>query len=476
MKRRDFLRQVAASGILAGPVIRRAMAGEEPMAVCHPTYASVKEALQSPREKYAFVPAILVGTGAKRPDYMATVDVDPASQKYGQVVGRLPMPDRGDELHHYGWNACSSCHGERHRRYLIVPGFASSNVHIIDALDPKNLKLEKTISGEEIAQKTNLSTPHTVHCRADGVVMISMLGDSAGKAPGGFLEIDPEFNIAGRWESSLDKMDFNYDFWYQPRHNVMVSSEWSAPNTVKGGFQLADVKAGKYGQHLNFWDWSKRQIIQSIDLGDSGRIPLEVRFHHDPDSTHGYVGAALGSTVFHWHRVNDQWEVEKVIEVDPVPTEGWPFPVPGLVTDILLSLDDRFLYFSNWLHGDIRQYDIQDPSRPKLTGRVWLGGVIGHEPNGLRENLVGGPQMLQLSRDGRRLYVTSSLYSVWDDQFYPRMAERGSWMYQIDCDPDRGGMQRNEDFLVDFGQEPWGPARAHEIRFPGGDCTSDIWV
>ena len=37
-------------------------------------------------------------------------------------------------------------------------------------------------------------------------------------------------------------------------------------------------------------------------------------------------------------------------------------------------MDDRFLYFSNWLHGDLRQYDISDPANPRLTGRLWLGG------------------------------------------------------------------------------------------------------
>lgn len=47
-----------------------------------------------------------------------------------------------------------------------------------------------------------------------------------------------------------------------------------------------------------------------------------------------------------------------------------PTSIPGLITDILLSLDDHFLYFSNWLHGDIRQYDVSDPQRPRLTGQV----------------------------------------------------------------------------------------------------------
>jgi selenium-binding protein 1 len=84
--------------------------------------------------------------------------------------------------------------------------------------------------------------------------------------------------------------------------------------------------------------------------------------------------------------------------------------------------------------------------------------------------------MLQLSLDGKRLYVTNSLLSAWDNQFYPDLARRGSYMLQVDCDTESGGLSINESFLVDFGQEPAGPARAHEMRYPGGDCTSDIWV
>ena len=271
-------------------------------------------------------------------------------------------------------------------------------------------------------------------------------------------------------------MKFNYDFWYQPRHNVMISSEWGSPNTVSQGFKLDDVKAGKYGQQLHFWDWKEHTVTQSLDLGEKGMIPLEVRFHHDPDSVHGFVGAALSSTIWHWYKIEDKWQADTVVAVDPVETEGWPFPVPGLITDIVLSMDDKWLYFSNWLHGDLRQYDVSDPANPKLTGQVWLGGVIGKgEPmNG--KKLGGGPQMLQLSLDGKRLYVTNSLYSPWDNQFYPSMAKEGSYLIQIDCDSEKGGLKVNEKFMVDFGKEPGGAARAHEIRFPGGDCTSDIWV
>lgn len=205
-------------------------------------------------------------------------------------------------------------------------------------------------------------------------------------------------------------------------------------------------------------------------------VPLEVRFHHNPDSDHGFVCAALSSSIWHFHKKGGQWVAEKVIQVEPVKVAGQADPVPGLMTDILLSLDDRFLYLANWLHGDVRQYDIANPSRPKLTGQVWVGGLLGKGGTIRGKKPAGGPQMIQLSLDGKRLYFTSSLYSTWDNQFYPDIAKRGSLMLQLDCDPKSGGMSWNKGFCVDFGAEPGGPARGHEIRFPDGDSTSDIWV
>lgn len=63
--------------------------------------------------------------------------------------------------------------------------------------------------------------------------------------------------------------------------------------------------------------------------------------------------------------------------MEPLKVKNWILPeMPGLITDFLISLDDRFLYFVNWLHGDIRQYNIEDPIKPVLTGQVWVGGLL----------------------------------------------------------------------------------------------------
>lgn len=89
--------------------------------------------------------------------------------------------------------------------------------------------IHKVVEGSEIKAKTNLANPHTAHCLGSGEVMISCMGDKEGEAKGNFLLLDEEFNIKGTWTS--DSLKFGYDFWYQPYHNVMVSTEFGRPNS-----------------------------------------------------------------------------------------------------------------------------------------------------------------------------------------------------------------------------------------------------
>src|SRR3954454_9380541 len=410
----------------------------------HSSPASFYESPQAARharpEEFLYLACLHEGTGVAEPDFLAVVDAED-----GRIVHETPMPNVGDELHHFGWNRCSSaCHGPD-RSHLIVPGCRSSRIHVLDvAHDPRAPRIEKVIEPEELVAKTGYTRPHTVPCMPGDNVVVSMLGDADGNGAGGFAVLDARtFEVKGRWENGGEKPPFNYDFWYQPRQNTLVSSEFGEPNAYEGGFDIEDVEAGRYGQRLHFWDLEERSLQQTIDLGPEGLIPLEVRWLHDPDSEDGFVGAALSSNMFRWHRPNGSWEAEKVIDVENIDLEGWPLPggVPGLITDLVVSMDDRFLYFSNWLHGDLRQYDISDPAHPKLTGQLWLGGLLGKQSAGGRK-LDAGPQMLQLSMDGRRLYVTNSLYSTWDNQFYPGMK---SWMLKLDCDPN-GGLTLDENF------------------------------
>src|SRR5690606_17115877 len=97
------------------------------------------------------------------------------SSRFGQVTHRLELPHAGDELHHFGWNACSASlcpyapHPHVRRRYLVVPGLRSSRIYIVDTEpDPAAPRIVKIIEPEELAAKTGYSRPHTVHCGPDG--------------------------------------------------------------------------------------------------------------------------------------------------------------------------------------------------------------------------------------------------------------------------------------------------------------------
>ena len=101
-------------------------------------YRSPAAAIAAPPERLAYV-AALDPAGSER-DAMTVVDCDAESPTYGEVVGWTDLPTAGNELHHFGWNACSSAlchkghahHGTLERRYLVVPGLLSSRTYVLD--------------------------------------------------------------------------------------------------------------------------------------------------------------------------------------------------------------------------------------------------------------------------------------------------------------------------------------------------------
>src|SRR5690242_2854385 len=121
-------------------------------------YPSARMAAQAPPENLAYV-VMLNPNKDGRPDALGVVDVAPGSATYGQLVGKLDMPNAGDELHHFGWNACSAClcpyapHPHVERRYLLVPGINSSRIHIIDTKpDPRQPSMFKVIEPQTLLE------------------------------------------------------------------------------------------------------------------------------------------------------------------------------------------------------------------------------------------------------------------------------------------------------------------------------------
>jgi selenium-binding protein 1 len=428
-----------------------------------------------------------------KPDALSVVELDPQSSQYGQIIEQVDMPGAGDELHHFGWNACSSClcpsspHPHMERRYLVVPGMRSSRIHIVDTKpDPRKPRITKVIQAEEVAKKTGYSRPHTSHCGPDGIYL-NALGSVNGGGPGGIFVLDAEsFEVRGPWEADRGPQRLSYDFWWHLGNDTMITSEWGTPDMVEAGVNPELLLGGKYGHAIHVWDLRKRTHLQALDLGAEQQMVLELRPSHDPAATYGFVGVVtslkdLSASIWVWHRDGQnggsQWKIKKVIEIPAEPAEAQRLPellkgfgaVPPFITDINLSLDDRFLYVSCWGTGEFRQYDVSDPFNPVQTGSVRLGGMVNRTPHPKQpaEPLNGGPQMVEVSRDGRRVYVTNSLYRTWDDQFYPD-GIRG-WMVKLDVNPN-GGMTLDPNFFVKTDG-----LRPHQVRLQGGDASSDSY-
>jgi len=128
-------------------------------------HPSPRLAGKAPPETLAYV--AMFDPDRQQPDGIAVVDLDPVSPSYAQIVGSVAMSNAGDELHHFGWNACSSClcpnmpHPHVERRYLVVPGLRSSRIHILDTKpDPRHPTIVKVIEPEVIAERTGYTRRH----------------------------------------------------------------------------------------------------------------------------------------------------------------------------------------------------------------------------------------------------------------------------------------------------------------------------
>jgi selenium-binding protein 1 len=296
----------------------------------------------------------------------------------------------------------------------------SNKLFIYDlTADPRKPKLVKTVD----LDPTGYSGPHTIYAVPDGV-LLAMLGKTDGGGPGALVLVDDDGNFKQAWPVVRPDGEpgYMYDVGIKPEMNRMISSSWAHPEHVKegGGPEHA-------GKDVVVWDWKEKKILQveEVDLA-----PLEVRWMHGPNGKGGYTNAAFGNSVWYWDDVEGDGHLEfhRVIEL----------PENSAPADMRISYDNRYLYVSLWGGGKVQQYDISSPKSPKLLSEVE----------------IPQPNMMKLTPDSRRLYVTNSLLSALDGQ-----VSFGAWL--IDVGPD--GMKIDENFKPDFQHFATGPAGPHDM-------------
>lgn len=392
----------------------------------------------SQREKLLYVAC--VDKGGEDPDFVAVVGVDPDDPStFSKIIHRVDMNYLGDELHHFGYN--------HDKTYLMVPGLFSGKLYIVDVSDPER-PFVKSVN-ETLIEKSGYTTPHTIMGMENGNNLVTMIGaNSESTAPGGIVEVNGksgEFVRSFGPEASRDPdkipPKYMYDAGVKPELNLMVTTSFGLPRNVGPGITIDEL-----GTDIYLWDWKERKVIHTENIG-MGTGALEVRWRADEGSTVGYTNAPGSNEIWAWSDLDHdgKYSFKAVIKL----------PDGSVPTDMLLTDDDKYLYVSNWMGNNVRQYDITDPLNPMLISEVEI-------PNS---------QMLRLSPDRKRLYVTNSLLSTWDDTEFPKGVTRNKeyGIFLIDVDHKNGGMNLNKDFHVNMmkvqKKNTVGPARPHMMLF-----------
>jgi selenium-binding protein 1 len=350
--------------------------------------------------------------GGQGADFLSVIDVNLASSTYGNILRRVEVGSMGNEAHHMGFTD--------DRTKIWAAALNTSRFFIFDvATDPMNPRLMRTI--DDVPGLTGLSGPHTPYA-IPGRMLISMASGADGTGPGGLAE----FTNDGEFVASHKAPNHPYETVVKPEFNRMITSSWVSQRTFMSAPDQWDPK--DFSNTILVWDLKAREILQELP-GDP--IPLAARWALQPNATYGYNISNGGDSIWMFRMQSDgTFTYKKAADVGSGCGPG----------DLRQSPDDRYLYVSCVRGSEIQAWDISNPEEIRLHDTV--------------QGLVQA-NMMHVTYDGRRLYVTNSAISSID--YSPRYALR-----LIHIGPD-GRMKLDPFFAIDFSKPPDGPARPHDM-------------
>jgi selenium-binding protein 1 len=390
------------------------------------------------KEKFMYVVAT-DGQG-NNPDFLALIGTDPEDEdKYGRIFARLDMPNVDDELHHFGY----SLDQER----LIIPGLFSNRIHVVD-LKPNPKKPKITAVYENLVADSGYIVPHTVIAMPDNLVMVTMIGAySPTTAPGGVVFLNDrtgefvDYYGPGPIRDADVPPKYMYDFGLNETNNIAVSTTFGWPANVGGGINPAG-----FGDEITFWNYAGEFPTQTKSL-EYMCGALEVRWIEERNM--GMTNCPGTSKVWLWEDEDQDgtYDFHQILSTD----DGLLGPV-----DIVLAEDNRVLYVTNWFANTVQEFDISDPYSPVLIDEVW----------------VPHPNMLRVSVDGKRVYVSNELVTTWDNDpslGEPRNDHYGIWLFHRQNNGILVSETADSSAWVDFSnvrmKKSRGPAGPHQMFF-----------
>ncbi len=369
-------------------------------------------------------------------DKLVTIDVNPESEHYGQVVHTLSVGGR-NEAHHSGFTD--------DRKYLWAGSLDTNKIFIFDVYtDPAKPKLHKVID-DFVSKSGGVVGPHTTYALPGRMIVTGLSNnqDHGGRTAlveytnaGEYIDtywMPTDDNLHGAVKSGQYADGYGYDIRALPRRNVMFTSSFTGWSNYMMDFgkMLNDQEAMKrFGNTVVVWDLHTRKPIRVLDVPGA---PLEIRCAWDAENNYCFTTTALTSQLVVMYEKDGVWQADMVADI------GVPADVP-LPVDISITSDDKGLWVQTFLDGKTRYFDISDPFNP----------VQKYE-----HKIADQVNMVSQSWDGKRLYYTSSLLSNWDMK-----GEKNQQYFKLF---HWDGEKLTEQFSIDFYAKKLG--RAHQMRF-----------
>ena len=377
-------------------------------------------------------------------DKLVTIDVNPASKRYGQVVHKVSVggKPRG-EAHHMGFTD--------DRRFLWAGGLDDSRIHVFDVgSNPAKPRLVKTIVN--FSGKSGFVGPHTFYAMPGRMLVAGLSNSKTNGGETGMVLYNNRGDVISTHamptaEVSGVKGDgYGYDIAINPGRNAMLTSSFTGRDNYMRplGEVVKDAEAMKrFGNTLVLWDLKAMKPQQVFNVPGA---PLEIRWSLKDGDNWAITATALTSKL--WlvkPGAGGQWQAKEV------GTIGDPAKIP-LPVDISISADGKGLWVNTFMDGMTRYFDLTNPEAPKQTYAKQTGKQVN---------------MISQSWDGKRVYVTSSLLDKWDKGG----ADNEQFMRAFQWD----GKELKLAFEVDFTKEKLG--RAHHMKFsakPSGKTLAQV--
>ncbi|HEX4929790.1 MAG TPA: selenium-binding protein SBP56-related protein, partial [Gaiellaceae bacterium] len=256
---------VSTAAVAVGLGPQSAAGGTTPLGAQHrhDTAHSAKQ------ERYLYIATI--AQSATDPDFVTIVGADPKRADFGTIVGRVDMPNVGDELHHIGYS--------HDQRRLVVPGLFSNRIHIL-GIEGAGGTMSVDAVNDELAAKSGYIIPHTVIATKSDKALVTMIGAASGDTtPGGIVEIDTRTGVftshfgpgPARGADDLGP-EYMYDFDALHDADLGISTTFGPPARCGGGIDPTCL-----GDEVAVWDLRARRVKQVASLGTNSGA-LEVRF------------------------------------------------------------------------------------------------------------------------------------------------------------------------------------------------------